>query len=92
MSELKANFKFEIGDIVYLKTAANNRFATPQKLMICERILNQCEGGKQKFYKFPGDNSLIPELVLSKEKPKYERTGFESEVEKMQQIIKSRAE
>lgn len=72
MSELKADFKFEIGDMVYLKHSSHNETQFPLKFTIVERHLQQCHGGIQLSYMVYGQSSLIPELVLCLEQPKYQ--------------------
>ena len=68
-SELKAEFEFEIGDIVYLKTADHNDHIRPAKLMVTDRIIMECHGGIQTFYKVDKTQDMIPSIVLTGEMP-----------------------
>jgi hypothetical protein len=66
-------FKFEVGQIVYYRSAANDRDHIPRKFIIIERFAQQCHGGTQILYKLDADpKALIPEICFTAEEPEYD--------------------
>lgn len=73
MSELKADMAFDVGDIVYHKSALFTQTITPMPQVVIERHVVECHGGVQKFYKLnEAGAALVPEIALTKEKPAYD--------------------
>ena len=72
-SSLTVEFQFEIGDIVYYRSARNDRDSVPRRFLVMERFAQQCHGGTQILYKLDADpHALIPEVCLSREEPAYD--------------------
>ena len=71
MGELKAIMLFSVGEMVYIKSAANDRLSTPNQHVITERYLQECHGGIQKLYKLYGALDLVPEIVLTRDEPTF---------------------
>jgi hypothetical protein len=80
MSTLTAEFEFEIGEQVYFKTALHNAEATPKRFIVLEQIAQRCPGGTQMFYHVMSDKVLhsVPETVLTREQPEYQRAADEA--------------
>lgn len=72
MSELKVNFEFEIGEIVYCKDACHDQSHVPLKAVIVGRLAEECPGGVQKHYVLSRDNRRVLEHVLTREIPPYD--------------------
>ena len=67
MSELKAEFEFEVGEIVFAKFADHDDNYTPKNIQIFERIIQQCHGGVQTFYQT--SSGKFPSIALVRERP-----------------------
>lgn len=81
MSVLQAEMEFEIGDIVYHKTALHSdERATP--FIVIERFVQECHGGIQRQYRISSDRRVDSRLMvateLTKEKPVYEDPLFKA--------------
>ena len=74
MDQFTTNFQFEIGELVYMKTARHDAENTPRKFMIIERLAQQCPNGVQLHYKLqpPMESPKVLELCISREMPAYE--------------------
>ena len=72
MSKLEAEMAFEIGDIVYFKTALHDEHARPTAFLVLERFLQECPGGIQKSYVLTEQQHAVLEIALTKDRPKYE--------------------
>lgn len=72
MSQVTVNFKFEIGDFVYFADSPHREEQTPRHFMIYARMMDQCTGGIQLWYKISGYKDWIPEITLTTEMPPYE--------------------
>ena len=72
MSMLSAELAFEIGDIVYFKTALHDEHSRPIAFMVLERFVQECPGGIQKSYVLTEQSRPIMEIALTKDKPAYE--------------------
>ena len=71
-SEVRATFEFEIGELVYIRSANHAKGVRPRRFIILERIVQQCCGGIQLFYLL--DDPNIPqrsEILLTREEPAY---------------------
>jgi len=70
VSELKAEMKFEIGEIVYMRSAVDGAMAIPEVFghVVAERFAHECHGGVQRSYFLttPSGDTLrfIPETSL----------------------------
>jgi len=84
-------FKFEIGDVVYFKTAKNDCDGRPIKLMVLERIAQECPGGIQLQYKVMGSSisAAFLEILLTKDCPPYE-PNEEREADRLRMITNER--
>ena len=93
MSVLSGEFKYEIGDMVYFRTASHRDGHRPKRFLIIERFLQQCHGGVQMLYKLDGSSegigSLIPEIALTPDEPPFERVS-DAELEWAKSVIKKR--
>lgn len=78
MSKLEVNFAFEIGDLVYIKSASHRMDCVPKRYVVYERIAQQCHGGVQLLYKITSFDGTFPEVVLTKELPAYEPISEEA--------------
>jgi hypothetical protein len=72
MSELKVEFKYEIGDLVYFRSALHNDSNCPKAFIITERIVQQCYGGTQLLYRISGIEGTHPEIVFQYGEPEYQ--------------------
>ncbi len=71
-SEVRATFEFEIGELVYIRSANHAAGVRPRQFVILEQILQQCCGGIQLFYLL--DDPNMPqrsEFLLTREEPAY---------------------
>lgn len=78
MSVLSAEMAFEVGDHVYFKHAENDLLSSPKRFAVIARYVEECHGGVQRHYKLFGRDEFVPEIVLTKERPKYEEHGEEA--------------
>lgn len=72
MSSITVEFQFEIGDFVYMKSAPHTMESVPNAFVVYERIAQQCHGGVQKHYKLGGRDNMIPETLLTRDRPPYQ--------------------
>ena len=71
MSSLTVEFAFEIGDLVYFKSATHDIGNTPVKFVVYERLAQECHGGVQRLYRVLGVKDWVPEIVLTSVLPPY---------------------
>lgn len=71
MSELIVEFKFEIGDVVFFRTASHSDGNRPRQFLVEEQQAHRCCGGVQLFYKLEGEQLPAPEIALTTEEPPY---------------------
>jgi hypothetical protein len=71
-SELTATLEFEVGELVYPRSALHCDGQRPRRFVIVERYVQQCHGGVQKLYRLHGvDGNLVSEVALTREEPEY---------------------
>ncbi len=71
-SEVRATFEFEIGELVFVKSATHIKGSRPKQFLILERVIQQCHGGIQLMYLLDvPDLPLRPEIALTREEPAY---------------------
>ena len=75
MSSITVDFKFEIEEVVYIKTALHAMDNRPNRYIVQERIAQQCHGGVQRMYKLVGMSEHLPELALTIKEPEYRPVG-----------------
>lgn len=82
-------FEFAIGDLVYVRSAGHSATHIPKQFVVTERFAQQCHGGFQLQYKLHGypesGNVLVPELVLTRERPDYEWRDKQAQLELLDQ-------
>lgn len=74
---MESEFKFKIGDLVYMKCGINDclvglRVNTPKMpitFMVCERVSQECPGGVQLHYKLDQGESVLEETLVSATDP-----------------------
>lgn len=71
MTGINVEFKFEIGDLVYIKGTSHDFDHRPNQFLIVERLVQQCHGGIQLLYKLLDRTQHHPEIVLTREQPAY---------------------
>jgi len=71
MKKIEVEFKFEIGQVVYHKTAAHDIVSRPNAFMVVERMMIECPGGVQKSYKLSGKAEAVNEIALAAELPEF---------------------
>ncbi len=79
---MQIDFEFEIGDIVYFKTADHFAGQRPKQFIVVERIAQQCSGGIQLLYKIGAVTSVISEIELSREEPPYRQMSSDEVLER----------
>lgn len=89
MEKTIPEFKFEIGDIVYFRTAINNGAYVPHPVVVVAQVSVYEQGGrcgKMYFVAMSGQAVLVHELELTRYKP-----GFETlSNEEIDQIARAR--
>ena len=72
--EMKVQFEFEIGEIVYFKTARNNQHCKPAKFQVVGRLVEECPGGIQLHYMVADGAPAVRTLeqTLTRVPPPYE--------------------
>jgi len=73
MSEITVNFEFELGDMVYFKSAQHSLGKRPLRFVVYERLAQQCHGGIQRLYKLGTITELVPEILLRNREPEYSK-------------------
>ena len=68
--ELKTQFEFELGEIVYFRNAANDLESPPKPYIVQEQIAARCPGGIQQFYAL-NNGERVMEICLQRDPPKY---------------------
>ena len=76
MSVLSADMAYEIGDLVYLRTARHDDTHTPARYMVLGRIVQECHGGVQRQYELSGLNGWVPEILITREPPPDQRSRY----------------
>ena len=71
MSKLEVEFKFEIGDIVFFRSAQHDKGNRPRPFCIVERLAQQCHADTQRLYVLACNSGFVPEVALSLEEPSY---------------------
>jgi hypothetical protein len=71
VSELKAEMKFEIGDIVYFAATQHTDSCRPRRFVVYERFAQECHGGIQKLYRVGGEANMVSEPLLTSVEPEY---------------------
>jgi hypothetical protein len=75
MSSLTVEFAFEIGNIVYFRSARHDSRNQPTRYLVFERGAFECHGGVQKMYRVDGfPDRWISEPCLTTEEPEYDTT------------------
>lgn len=73
MSEITVKFAFEIGEVVYFKTAEHDATHTPKQFIITERIAQQqVSRDTLLFYALSNTMENVPEIMLTRECPVYQ--------------------
>lgn len=76
MSTLSAEMAFEIGDVVYFRTAEHRHGTRPKPFIVTGREIEECPGGIQKHYKLGGVSGTAHEMELTKEIPPYQKGAW----------------
>lgn len=71
MSGFEVDFEFEIGELVFVKSALHADGVRPKYFVIIERLAQQCSGGIQRLYKLAGEEGVVPEIALTRDEPPY---------------------
>jgi len=71
MSKIESEFKFELGDMVYIRGSQHIAGCRPTHFVVCERIAQECHGGVQQFYKMLGWTGAVSEIALTVEEPAF---------------------
>lgn len=77
MKSLTTEFQFEIGDMVYHRASQHNARKVPIKMIIIERLAQQCPGGVQHHYTVRCNDGIVKfnEVELSREMPPLDETA-----------------
>ena len=77
-SSITVTFEFEIGELVFIKSATHIIGSRPKRFLILERVVQQCHGGIQLMYLLDVPNlPLRPEIALTREEPAYRPVSLE---------------
>lgn len=88
MSRMVVDFEFEIGQIVFFKSANHANGFRPATFAIYERVAQQCHGGIQCLYRLSGIEGLTPEPMLTRKEPEY-RPMSEAELSDRVRVIQA---
>ena len=72
MSSITVEFRYEIGELVYIRGATNTGSITPNRFVIIERMAQQCHADFQRLYRLVGFRDLVPEIAITRDEPEYQ--------------------
>ena len=88
MSQLTAEFLFEIGDTVYVRGSLHDATNRPTQFIVCERLAREYHGGIQQLYKV-GNHDMVEEVLLTDIEPPYRYLSEDHKNERAEiQILK----
>jgi len=71
MSSLTVEFKFQIGELVYVRGSMYGEGRRPRQFVILERIAQECPVGVQLQYKLHDVAGFMLEIALTRDEPPY---------------------
>ena len=72
MAKTEIDWKYELGELVYVRGATHTAIARPKCFVVIEQIASQCSGGLQLAYRFCNWSGPVPEIALCREEPPYQ--------------------
>ena len=73
MSKLESEMRYEIGELVYIASSSHFSGVRPKRFVITGRVIDKCPGGIQRYYRLDGYDGLVPEIVLCRTEPEFQK-------------------